>query len=51
MDVNDNACFLNVRGACKSIASRLAPTIVLWCLQFQCLRHNPPNSNNKDAFL
>jgi len=29
MDVNDNACFLNARGAFKSIASRLAPTVVL----------------------
>jgi hypothetical protein len=26
MDVNDNACFLNQRGAFKSIASELAPT-------------------------
>ena len=26
MDVNDNACFLNKRGALESIASKLAPT-------------------------
>jgi hypothetical protein len=32
MDVNDNACILNARGAFKSIASKLAPTVVLWCL-------------------
>ncbi|MBA1429153.1 hypothetical protein FHP26_11160, partial [Pseudomonas orientalis] len=25
-DVNDNACFLNERGACKFFASKLAPT-------------------------
>ncbi|VVN92581.1 hypothetical protein PS833_01992 [Pseudomonas fluorescens] len=27
MEVNDNACFLNQRGAFKSIASKLAPTL------------------------
>jgi len=26
MDVNDDACFLDKRGALKSIASKLAPT-------------------------
>ncbi len=25
-NVNDNACFLNERGACKFFASKLAPT-------------------------
>jgi hypothetical protein len=28
MDVNDNAYFLNKRGAYESIASKLAPTFV-----------------------
>jgi hypothetical protein len=28
MDVNDNACILNARGASKSIASKPAPTVV-----------------------
>jgi hypothetical protein len=27
MYVNDNACFLNIRAALESIASKLAPTL------------------------
>ncbi|MDF9907722.1 UNVERIFIED_ORG: hypothetical protein OKW15_005678 [Pseudomonas reinekei] len=30
MVVNDNACDLDKRGALKSIASKLAPTISVW---------------------
>ncbi|MVV49456.1 hypothetical protein EJA72_14595 [Pseudomonas sp. PB120] len=30
MEVNDNACFLDARGALKSIASKLAPTGVTY---------------------
>ncbi|AZE87769.1 hypothetical protein C4J97_1052 [Pseudomonas orientalis] len=28
-NVNDNACFLNERGACEFFASKLAPTKIL----------------------
>ncbi|MQB18604.1 hypothetical protein DXU77_26655 [Pseudomonas lactis] len=27
-NVNDNACFLNKRGACEFFASKLAPTVL-----------------------
>jgi hypothetical protein len=41
MDVNDNACFLNACGA--------FPPECFVVFVDQCLRHNPPHSNNKDA--
>ncbi|NWL22116.1 hypothetical protein DM828_22755 [Pseudomonas umsongensis] len=37
MVINENACFLNKRGALESIASRLAPTEIPVRLQ----RYNP----------
>ncbi|AZE90916.1 hypothetical protein C4J97_4243 [Pseudomonas orientalis] len=30
-NVNDNACFLNERGACEFFASKLAPTGIRAC--------------------